>query len=763
MKLWARYCLALVFGILTITLILHYYSLSHGQLKVEKTAEQGFYLESTAIQFLDERLVREFERDQLNGPKKKDYRKCSMSTCFNYTKCLWKPFRVYVYPTAIDLPMSSVYEKILRAIRDSFYYTEKPEEACLFVLSLDTADRDWRSARIQSLPSDLWNNGRNHLIFNLYYGTYPNYSPKDIGFDPQNAIMAWASAGSTIFRDGFDISFPLFHAEHPLRRAPQKPVAKNPWEDRHLVSFKGKRYVYGIGSTTRDSLYHLHNNQSTIIATTCRHNTDWKKFEDSRCSKDNRDYNYADLLENSSFCLTPRGRRLGSFRFLEALKSGCIPTTDWLANIPTERIARMKRAAQVIYHRHFSSVEKIVLSTIEIVAKRVQFADQSTDHLFNSRTQTPKFTAIIQATKRFSSRLNKMIIGATELKEVDKFIVLWPKSRGQPPESTAFNSLRQSVEFVQVNEMDQRNLFNLDESRFPIDSNFVITLDERIRFNITELRLLIKHSVKQPNRLITYHALSHQLGDLISPSNENSTTSTTIETKVAANLLNVRAFQVVPPLRAANSTQRNARFNFSIGLLHFAAFSRHLLCDYTATSAVATALKLTASLIPQCPVVLFNSFLADRTLQPPILIGNGQLPAFALQNRAHLKMVAATAKKTDRKSKNALNKLVTREYTIHIHKYIHNIGFKYRAPRAIKEIRKFAEKQMGTPDVRIDTRVNKYIWSKGVRNVPYRIRVRLSRRRNEDEDSQHKLYTLVTFVPVTNFKKLTTVNVDQED
>ena len=38
------------------------------------------------------------------------------------------------------------------------------------------------------------------------------------------------------------------------------------------------------------------------------------------------------------------------------------------------------------------------------------------------------------------------------------------------------------------------------------------------------------------------------------------------------------------------------------------------------------------------------------------------------------------------------------------------------------------------------------------RNVPYRIRVRLARRRNEDEESIHKLYTLVTYVPVTTFK-----------
>uniref|UniRef100_A0A3Q3AIJ3 Large ribosomal subunit protein eL31 n=1 Tax=Kryptolebias marmoratus TaxID=37003 RepID=A0A3Q3AIJ3_KRYMA len=79
-------------------------------------------------------------------------------------------------------------------------------------------------------------------------------------------------------------------------------------------------------------------------------------------------------------------------------------------------------------------------------------------------------------------------------------------------------------------------------------------------------------------------------------------------------------------------------------------------------------------------------------------------------------------------------------------------GFKKRAPRAIKEIRKFAMKEMGTPDVRIDTRLNKAVWSKGVRNVPYRMRVRLSRKRNEDEDSPNKLYTLVTYVPVTTCK-----------
>ncbi|KAK8759749.1 hypothetical protein V5799_002621 [Amblyomma americanum] len=70
---------------------------------------------------------------------------------------------------------------------------------------------------------------------------------------------------------------------------------------------------------------------------------------------------------------------------------------------------------------------------------------------------------------------------------------------------------------------------------------------------------------------------------------------------------------------------------------------------------------------------------------------------------------------------------------------------------------------MGTSDVRVDTRLNKFIWSKGIRSVPFRVRVRLARRRNEDEDSPNQLYTLVTYVPVETFKKLQTVNVESSD
>ncbi|KAI4546822.1 hypothetical protein MG293_003377 [Ovis ammon polii] len=157
------------------------------------------------------------------------------------------------------------------------------------------------------------------------------------------------------------------------------------------------------------------------------------------------------------------------------------------------------------------------------------------------------------------------------------------------------------------------------------------------------------------------------------------------------------------------------------------------------------------------PVLLMGLQPSFATSQPSPL-----KPAQAQPQPPHfLQMAPAKKGGEKKKGRSAINEVVTREYTINIHKRIHGVGFKKRAPRALKEIRKFAMKEMGTPDVRIDTRLNKAVWAKGIRNVPYRIRVRLSRKRNEDEDSPNKLYTLVTYVPVTTFKNLQTVNVDE--
>jgi large subunit ribosomal protein L31e len=100
--------------------------------------------------------------------------------------------------------------------------------------------------------------------------------------------------------------------------------------------------------------------------------------------------------------------------------------------------------------------------------------------------------------------------------------------------------------------------------------------------------------------------------------------------------------------------------------------------------------------------------------------------------------------------------LVTRDFTIHLQKRVVGTTHKKKAPKAIKVIKEFATKMMKTSDVRLSADLNKAVWANGIKNVPARLRIRLSRKRNDDEEAKEKLYTLVEHVTVDSFKGLQT-------
>ena len=226
-------------------------------------------------------------------------KQCRMETCFDFSRCQSAAtFKVYVYPVEPAEKISPIYEEILQALRNSRYYTSNASEACLFVLSIDTLDRDKLSqnfvhdlgTKVTSLK--LWNAGQNHIVFNMYAGTWPDYAEDDLGFDMGKAILAKASFSTSHYRPGFDISFPLFHKEHPFRGGEEGYIKSNnvPPTRPYTLVFKGKRYLTGIGSETRNSLYHIHNEQDIILLTTCRHGHGWQNVADERCEKDNFEY-----------------------------------------------------------------------------------------------------------------------------------------------------------------------------------------------------------------------------------------------------------------------------------------------------------------------------------------------------------------------------------------------------------------------------------------------------------------------------------------
>ena len=58
--------------------------------------------------------------------------------------------------------------------------------------------------------------------------------------------------------------------------------------------------------------------------------------------------------------------------------------------------------------------------------------------------------------------------------------------------------------------------------------------------------------------------------------------------------------------------------------------------------------------------------------------------------------------------------------------------------------------------MRIDPQLNRMVWATGIRNIPRKLRVRVTRKRNEDEDSKEKFFSLVQYVEVDSLEGLQT-------
>lgn len=69
---------------------------------------------------------------------------------------------------------------------------------------------------------------------------------------------------------------------------------------------------------------------------------------------------------------------------------------------------------------------------------------------------------------------------------------------------------------------------------------------------------------------------------------------------------------------------------------------------------------------------------------------------------------------------------------------------------------------MGTKDVRVDPKLNVHLWSRGIQGVERRMRLRISRRRNDEENAKERLFALVEPVNVPSAKGLNTVVVEEE-
>ncbi|XP_022901231.1 exostosin-1 [Onthophagus taurus] len=553
-----------------------------GGYRLKSSSEIVDFIESLPNYLISSRTGSVLKRRERPRIELENTNLCRMETCFDFSRCK-NDFKVFVYPSEDNLEPSQSYQKLLKVLKESRYYTSDPKTACLFILSLDTLDRDHLSqdyvrnlqSRIQKLPH--WNKGLNHLIFNLYAGTWPNYTENGLDFDYGLAILAKASMSENHVRPDFDVSIPLFQKSHPEKGGEPGFVTSNnfPLNKNYLLAFRGKRYVHGIGSETRNSLYHLHNAKDVVLVTTCKHGKSWREMQDDRCDEDNKEYDrfdYEVLLQNSTFCLVPRGRRLGSFRFLEVLQAGCIPVLlsngwalpfaqviDWskaaiwaderlllqvpnmVRSIPPKKIMKLRQQTQILWDRYFSSIEKIVFTTLEIIRERLpktiprdgvtwnnfpgalvtlqEFSDSPTEFPFHETSRSDRFTAVIYCqlglSLTSSSTLYRLLQNVGRSKHVFRIIVVWSNDK-RSPSKNRWPTLPSHVHFHILQSFADPSNPGISQRFYPyplIETGAVLSLDEDTTLTTDEVDFAFAVWQQFPDRIVGYPARSHYWDD----------------------------------------------------------------------------------------------------------------------------------------------------------------------------------------------------------------------------------------------------------
>lgn len=490
--------------------------------------------------------------------------RCHFHSCFNVYKCGkddHHKIKVYIYPvydyvTAADhlpitpSPITKEYSEILSAIYFSEYYTNDPEEACIFVPSIDLLNqkrvRTSDAGRIlASLP--YWDGGSNHLIFNFLPGLiFEKESFPDIELG--RAIVAGGSFSSWTIRRNYDISIPI---PNPFARAYIRQSRNLNKKSKKWLATSSQINVHLEFRETLDKLAQDHSD--FLVLDKCNDGVREESLNlTKRCQwigGRKKEYLYPNILEKSVFCVILRGARLGQSALTDALATGCIPVVlidhyvvpfeevlDWqkfalkldevelpnlldvLHNISPERIESMQNQVDLVWSRYFNSPGSIAITVLDIINDRTfpyiskpysEWNDVKSFPNFISILGAPKhlgFTAVILTYDRIAA-LFKLVQKIASTESLTKIIVIWNNQKKRPPPSEDWPKLTKPL-------IVRETRANLLGNRFypfeDIETEAVLALDDDINMLTTdELEFAYQVWSEHPDRLVGFPARLH--------------------------------------------------------------------------------------------------------------------------------------------------------------------------------------------------------------------------------------------------------------
>uniref|UniRef100_A0A8C1UEQ1 Glycosyl transferase 64 domain-containing protein n=1 Tax=Cyprinus carpio TaxID=7962 RepID=A0A8C1UEQ1_CYPCA len=251
----------------------------------------------------------------------------------------------------------------------------------------------------------------------------------------------------------------------------------------------------------------------------------------------------------------PRGRRLGSFRFLEALQVASLNTQTHLflslspslslslslsqvpsitRSVGSDRILALRQQTQFLWDAYFSSVTKIVLTTLEIIHDRIRTHMSRSRLMWNylpgglyalpefssdltlfpfyystlGKSPSQEFTAVIQAVTPLQSQqqpMFKLIHAVAKSKFCAQILVLWNCEKPPPPRNK-WPSITTPFSVIEGKRKTMSGRF------FPhhaIKTDAVLSLDEDSVLSTNEVDFAFIVWQSFPDRIVGYPARSH--------------------------------------------------------------------------------------------------------------------------------------------------------------------------------------------------------------------------------------------------------------
>lgn len=485
--------------------------------------------------------------------------RCSYWDCFNVYRCGNKGanrIQVYVYPYQrhVDesgIPIGGMMSKemysILETILGSRYYTPDPTQACFLVPSIDTLNQNRfrprpTSQALKSLP--YWNNGENHLIWNMVPGAPPDYSTV-VELELGHAMVAGAGLSSWTYRQSFDLSLPIFSPQAGvLGDSSLRPHYSRSW---FLISAQTNihaEYLTELRALARES-------SQLLLLEQCPQGN-YSVRCSSGASQDM--FFYPQILQGASYCLVIRGARLAQPILLDAMAAGCVPVIvadslvmpfqevlDWkraavfiaeeefgglldtLRFISDDRLIEMQKNGRYLYENYFSGMEVITNTALDILNQRV-FPQNSKSYedwnvppnplaarspLFLQLT-APKwqgFTAVVLTYDRVES-LFTLINKLSKVPSLSKILVVWNNQRKSPPHAAMWPKINKSLKVIQTKANKLSNRFY----PYPeIETEAILTIDDDIVM-LTSDELEFGYEVWRefPDRIVGFPSRTHK-------------------------------------------------------------------------------------------------------------------------------------------------------------------------------------------------------------------------------------------------------------